>query len=462
MKRCAPFLLSLILGLPVMVRAADPEVLRTFKIGGEGRWDYVALDPAGGRLYVPRSTRVMVLDLDGRLKGEIPDTAGVHGVALSAELDRGWTSNGQSNTVTVFKLSTLEVQKVVKTTGENPDAILYEPATKRVFTFNGRGKNATVIDALSAEVVGTIPMGGKPEFAACDGSGRVYVNNEDTSEILAINARTLAVEARWSIKPVVEPSGLAIDVKRNRLFSVGRNKLLAVVDAGSGKVLATLPIGSGTDGIALDPGTDCAYASNGEGTLTVIRPTGPATYEVAATIPTRAGARTLVVNPLTHRLYLPTAEFAPIAKDAKPGTRPTLVPDSFQVLEVGEAPPKLKGSAMITTDSGLKYVDSAVGTGAAPQRGQQCTVHYTGWLDDGRGHPGKKFDSSLDRGQPLAIPIGMGRVIKGWDEGLMTMKVGGKRTLYIPSYLGYGSKGAGGVIPPNADLIFDVELLGVQ
>ena len=338
MKRCAPFLLSLILGLTVVAQAAGPEVLRTFKIGGEGRWDYVALDPVGGRLFVPRSTRVMVLDLDGHLKGEVLGTAGVHGVAFSAELDRGWTSNGQSNTVTVFKLSTLEVQKVVKTTGENPDAILFEPATKRVFTFNGRGMNATVIDALSGEVVGSIPMGGKPEVAACDSSGRVYVNNEDTSEILAIEARTLKVEARWSIKPVEEPSGLAMDVRQNRLFSVGRNRLAVVVDAGSGKVLAVLPIGSGTDGIAFDPGTGCAYASNGEGTISIIRSTGPATYEVSATIPTRLGARTIVVNPLTHRLYLPTAEFTPSPKDAKPGTRPATVPDSFQVLEVGEAP----------------------------------------------------------------------------------------------------------------------------
>ncbi|MDR3684303.1 MAG: hypothetical protein P4L11_11300 [Geothrix sp.] len=340
MKRHAAFLgsLALAFGLPLAVRAAGPAVLRTFKVGGEGRWDYVALDPASGRLYVPRSTRVMVLDLEGRVKGEIPGTAGVHGVAFSADLDRGWTSNGQAGTVTVFKLSTLEVQKVVKTTGENPDAILFEPATRRVFTFNGRGKNATVIDALSSEVVGTLPMGGKPEFAACDGAGRVYVNNEDTSEILAIDARTLRVEARWSIQPVEEPSGLAMDVKRNRLFSVGGNKLAAVVDAASGKVIATLPIGAGTDGIAFDPGTGCAYASNGEGTITVIRPTGATTYEVAATIRTRPGARTIVANPRTHRLYLPTAEFLPVPKDAKPGTRPVMIPDSFQILEVGEAP----------------------------------------------------------------------------------------------------------------------------
>jgi len=337
MATLTPLLFSLILVLPTPAPAAGLGLLRTLKVGGEGRWDYISLDPEAGRLYVPRSTRVMVLDLDGQPKGEIPGTAGVHGVAFSRELDRGWTSNGQSDTVTVFKLSTLEVLKVVATTGGNPDAILFEPATKRVFTFNGRGKNATVFDAVSSEVVGTIPMGGKPEFSACDGKGRVYVNNEDTSAILAINARTLKVEATWSIKPLDSPSGLAMDVKQNRLFSVGGNRLAAVVDAGTGKVLATLPIGTGTDGIDFDPGTGCAYASNGEGTVTVIRQTGTATYEVAATLPTRPSARTIVVNPRTHRLYLPAAEFPPEPKDAKPGTRRLPVPGSFQILELGEA-----------------------------------------------------------------------------------------------------------------------------
>jgi peptidylprolyl isomerase len=288
------------------------------------------------------------------------------------------------------------------------------------------------------------------------------VNNEDTSELLAINHQALLIEARWSIKPVEHPSRLAMNVKHNRLFSAGRNKLAAVVDASTGHILATLPIGSGADGIAYDPGTSCAYVSNGEGTISILHPTGSATYEVSGTISTRAGAHTIVVNPLTHRLYLPTAELVPIPRDAKPGTRPTMDPDRFQVIEVSEAPFIPKGPTMITTDSGLKYLDTVVGAGAAPQRGQRCTVQYTGWLDDGRGHHGRRFDSSLDRGQPLAIPIGVGRVIRGWDEGLMTMRVGGKRTLFIPSYLGYGPKGAGGDIPPNADLIFDVELLSVQ
>jgi DNA-binding beta-propeller fold protein YncE len=308
----------------------------TLKVGGEGGWDYLSLDAEAGRIYLPRSTRVMVLDLEGNTKGVIPDTAGVHGVAFSRALDRGWTSNGRANTVTVFKLSTLEVLQTLKTTGENPDAILYEPVTRQVFTFNGKGKNATVFDGATGAVTGTMDLFGKPEFAACDGKGRVYVNNEDTSEIIAIDARTRTVAARWSIKPVEEPSGLAMDVKHNLLFAVGRNKLMAVLDATSGKVVTTLPIGSRADGVAFDPGTDCAYASNGEGTLTVAHRGQDGKFTVTATVPTRRGAGTLAVDEKTHRIYLPSADYAPLPADAKPGQRPAMVPGSFQLMAVGE------------------------------------------------------------------------------------------------------------------------------
>ena len=328
--------LTALLALPLALQAAEPTLLRTFKVGGEGRWDYVNIDPAAGRLYVPRSTHVMVLDLDGKVKGDIPGTAGVHGVALAPELDRGWSSNGQADTVTVFKLSTLEVVGVVKVTGKNPDAIIFEPFTKRVFTFNGAGENATVIDAATSKVVGTIPLGGKPEFAAVNGRGRIYVNNEDKAEINAIDAATMKVVATWPVKPVQEPSGLALDAAHNILYAVGGNQRAAVVDANTGQLLATVPIGKGTDGVAFDPGTQCAYASNGEGTITIIRRSPKGAFETS-TITTRRGARTIVDNPLTHRLYLPTADFQPIPKDAKPGTRPAMVDGSFQVLEVGEA-----------------------------------------------------------------------------------------------------------------------------
>jgi DNA-binding beta-propeller fold protein YncE len=312
-------------------------LLRTLKVGGEGGWDYLTLDAEAGRLYVPRSTHVMVFDLDGKSRGEIPNTPGVHGVALAKDLDRGFTSNGRANTMTVFKLSTLEVIKEVKTTGENPDAILYDPATRQVFTFNGRGKNATVFNAETLEVTGTIPMGGKPEFSVCDGKGRVFVNVEDTHELLAINARTRTVESHWSLKPLEEPSGLAIDAVHQRLFAVGRNKLLAVVDATSGKLVKTLPIGEGCDAAAFDAGSGRAYASNGEGTLTVISQDGKDHFTVTGTIPTRKGARTMAVDDRTHLVYLPTAEFGP-APEAKPGerSRPPMIPGSFQILVVGE------------------------------------------------------------------------------------------------------------------------------
>ena len=330
---------TLLIGLGQIPAAPAPPrlaVVDTLKVGGEGGWDYLNVDPEGGRIYLPRGTRVMVLDLDGKPKGEVKDTAGVHGVAFSRELDRGWTSNGRANTVTVFKLSTLETVAVLKTTGENPDAILYEPVTQQVFTFNGKSKDATVFNARTGAVAGTLPMGGKPEFAVHDGKGRVFVNNEDTAEINVIDARTLAVTARWSIKPLEEPSGLAMDTANNLLFSVGGNHLMAVVDAATGKVLKALPIGTGTDGVAFDPASASAYASNGEGTVTVVHEDGGGRFSVTATVPTRRGARTIAVDEKTHRLYLPTAAFAPLPADAKPGQRPTMVPGTFQLAVVGE------------------------------------------------------------------------------------------------------------------------------
>lgn len=333
--------LVLVLGLPSLATpsparnppAAAPGVLRTLPVAGEGGWDYVALDPAAGRLYVTRATRVLVLDLEGRTRGEIPATDGVHGVALAPDLDRGYTSNGRAGTMTAFRLSTLEVIREVKTTGANPDAILYDAATGQVITFNGSGHNATVFDARTLEVKGTIAIGGKPESCAGDGRGRVFVNVEDTAELLAINARTRAVEARWSLAPLADPTGLAMDAEHQILYSVGRNRLMAVVDAASGRLLQTLPIGAGVDAAAFDPGTGCAYASNGDGSLTVIGPDGHGRFAVQATIATRKGARTMALDPKTHLIYLPTADFGP-APEAGPGqpSRPPMLPGSFRIL----------------------------------------------------------------------------------------------------------------------------------
>jgi len=321
-------------------KAGAPEYAVTahFTVGGEGGWDYLVADGAAKRLYVPRGTRVMVLDLaTGKPVGEIPGTAGVHGVALAPELKRGFTSNGRSSTVTVFDLATLKTLAEWKTTGENPDAILYEPVTKRVFTFNGRGANATAIDAATGEVVGTIALGGKPEFAASDPSGRVWVNIEDKSEVAVLDARKVVVEKRWPLAGCKDPTGLALDAKNGRLFVGCGNNVAAVVSTADGKLLATVPTGAGTDGVAFDPGTGLAFVSNGEGTLTVIRETSPGTFAAVQSVSTQRGARTVALDEKTHRLYLPTAKFGPPPSPTpdRPNPRPSVIPGSFEILVVG-------------------------------------------------------------------------------------------------------------------------------
>ena len=320
-------------------KMAVPEyaVSAHFAVGGEGGWDYVVADATTKRLYVTRSTRVAVLDsATGKAVGEIPDTPGVHGVALAHDLGKGFTSNGRAGTVTVFDLASLKVLSELKTTGENPDAILYEPVTKRLFTFNGRSANVTAFDAASGAVAGTIPVGGKPEFAASDPSGRVFVNIEDKSEIAVIDAKTLAVTARWALPGCQDPSGLAIDAKGGLLYSGCGNKVAAVVRTADGKLLATVPTGGGTDAVAFDPERGLAFVSNGEGTLTVIRETAPGVFSAIQNVPTERGARTVALDAATHRLYLPTAKFGPPPSPTpqQPRPRPSIVPGSFEIVVV--------------------------------------------------------------------------------------------------------------------------------
>lgn len=314
-------------------------VIQRLALGGEGGWDYLSADPAARRLYVTRGTHVMVVDLDsGKLVGDIPNLQGIHGVALAPELGRGFVSNGKSSEVTVFDLKTLKVLQTVKSTGENPDAILYDGATKRVFAFNGRSGNATVIDANSYAVLGTIALGGKPEFAAADGGGRVFVNIEDKSEVVALDAMKLAVAGRWPLAPGEEPSGMAIDRRHNRLLIGCSNKMAAVVDTASGKVVATPPIGSGVDANGFDPGASLGFSSNGEGTLTVLAEDGMGNFKVIDNVPTERGARTMALDEKTHRVYLATAKFnpAPAPTAEQPHPRPTPVPGSFVLLVVGK------------------------------------------------------------------------------------------------------------------------------
>ena len=313
-------------------------LLHTYKLGGEGGWDYLKMDAASRHLFISRGTHVIVIDADsGAPVGDIPDTGGVHGIALAPELGRGFTSNGREGTVTIFDLKTLKPITKVKV-GEGPDAILYDPVTKRVFTFNGRSHDSTAIDAAKGEVVGTIPLDGKPEFAVTDDSGELFVNLEDKSMIATINPAKLQVTARWPLAPCESPSGLALDGKNRRLFSGCENKVMAIVDADTGKVLTTLPIGRGVDATRFDSDSGLAFASCGEGVLTVIKEESPDKFSVLDTVTTQPGARTMALDSKTHNVYLVTAQFGPMPapNPEQPRQRPPMVPDSFVVLVFGK------------------------------------------------------------------------------------------------------------------------------
>jgi DNA-binding beta-propeller fold protein YncE len=325
----------------VALAAAGPgyHVTTTFKVGGEGGWDYLTADASARRLYISRGTHVIVLDLDsGKNVGDIPDTPGVHGIALAPELGKGFTSNGREGTVTIFDIKTLAPSGSKVKVGENPDAILYDPATKRVFTFNGRSHDSSAIDAETGKVLGTIPFDGKPEFAASDAKGEIFVNIEDKSELDAIDPNKLEVKAKWPLAPCTEPSGLSIDRKNRRLFVGCDNKMMAVVDADSGKVLATPAIGEGVDATAFDEETGLAFASCGEGVLTVVKEDSPSNFSVAENVPTQQGARTMALDSKTHNAYVVTAKFGPPPAPTadNPHPRRSIIPDSFVVLVVGK------------------------------------------------------------------------------------------------------------------------------
>jgi len=320
--------------------AADSgyHVVHTYTLGGEGGWDYLTLDGSSRRLFISRATHVIVLNADsGKVVGDIPDTPGVHGIALAPELGRGFISNGREGTVSIFDLQTLKLISKVKA-GENPDAILYDPVSKRAFAFNGRSQDATVIAADKGNVIGTITLDGKPEFAVSDGKGLVFVNIEDKSQLVAIDADKLTVKSRWPLAPCQEPSGLAMDRKNRRLFSGCYNKMMAVVDADSGKVVTTVPIGGGVDANAFDGDAGLAFASCGEGVLTIVREESPQKFSVLDNVKTQEGARTMALDPKTHNVFLVTAKFGPPLPPTpdQPHPRHTIVPDSFVVLVVGK------------------------------------------------------------------------------------------------------------------------------
>jgi DNA-binding beta-propeller fold protein YncE len=312
--------------------ASGYHVIKTIPVGGEGGWDYVYVDNDARRIYVSRSTHTMVLDADTyAVVGDIPDTQGVHGIAVASGLGRGFTSNGRANTVAIFDLKTLKVIGTVPTDA-NPDAILYDHVTKRVFTFNGRGKNATAINAADGTVVGTIPLGGKPEFAVADGKGTLYVNNEDTSELHHLDAQSLKELHRWPLAPCKSPSGLAMDLATHRLFSVCDEKVMSVVNADTGKVVATPAICDGPDAAAFDPSTSYAFASCGDGNLTVIHEDSPDKFTVVENVSTKKSARTMGLDLKTHNIFLPAADFDPPAPGERRGK---MKPGSFVIVVVG-------------------------------------------------------------------------------------------------------------------------------
>lgn len=339
--RSLPIML-LTLGLSTAAQTGQPSgyhVIQRMAVGGEGGWDYLTMDSKGRRLYISRGTHVMVVDPDaGTVVGDIPNTPGVHGIAVAPEFGKGFTSNGRDASVTIFDLKTLKTLDTVKV-GQNPDAIIYDPASKRVFTFNGRSQDATAVDAQTGKVAGTIPLGGKPEFAVADERGRVFVNIEDKSELVTIDSRKLAVETHSPLAPCEEPSGIAMDRGSRRLFvGCGGNQLMAVVNADSGRVITTLPIGKGVDANGFDPETKFAFSSNGDGTLTIVREEGPDKFSVVENVPTERGARTMALDRKTHRIYLATAKYgpAPPATAENPRPRGTMVPGSFVILVVGK------------------------------------------------------------------------------------------------------------------------------
>jgi DNA-binding beta-propeller fold protein YncE len=330
--RCGLALVVALTSALASAKDASYHFIQAIHVGGEGGWDYLSVDSGARLLYVSHATKVVVIDMDQeKVVGEIDDTPGVHGFAVASDLGLGFASNGRESKASIVDLKTRKTLSKVET-GENPDAILYVPATKEVYAFNGRGHSATVFDAKTGKPVATIPLPGKPEFAVFDPtSGHVFNNIEDQNEVVVLDPATHQLVATWPIAPGEAASGMAIDVEHHRLFVVCENELMLMLDSSTGKVVASVPIGKGVDATAYDPATGLAFASNGEGTLTVVHEESPDTMRVVQTLPTARSARTMTLDPKTHRLYLSAADVEP----APSGERPKVVPGTFRVLVYG-------------------------------------------------------------------------------------------------------------------------------
>jgi DNA-binding beta-propeller fold protein YncE len=317
---------------------AEYHVSSSIHVGGEGSWDYLDVDPVARRLYVTHATHVVVIDLDSlKVVGDVPDCPGMGGVAIAHDLNRGYTANGTDDTVTVFELDSLKTIGKWKATGKRPNQIIFEPFTKTVWTFNSTGRNCTAFNATTGEVLATLPLDGRTEFAAFDKKGMIYDSQQDRATIIAIDARTLKMVATYPLAPNAQPAGTVMDPETNRIFCGCRSKAFLVVDASNGKIITSFPIGGGNDAAKFDPELKLAFASNGtDGSIAVVHEDGDDKYTLVQTVKTEVGARTMALDPVTHRLFLPSCDWGPVPHATKenPNPRAPMVPDSFRVLVV--------------------------------------------------------------------------------------------------------------------------------
>jgi DNA-binding beta-propeller fold protein YncE len=318
--------------------ASSYHLIKKVKLGGAGGWDYLEVDPSTHRLFISRGTHVIAVDPEqGKIVGDIPDTQGVHGIALADEFNKGFTTNGRTSDSTIFDLTSLKIIGNAKT-DKDTDAVIYDPFSKRVFTFNGDANTASAIDAASGTLVGTFPLGGGPEFGASDGKGKIFVNLEDKSALVKFDAKTLKIENTWPLAPCESPSGLAIDAAHEILVVGCHNRLMTFVDGNSGKVMGTVPIGQGVDANRFDPVTGYAFASCGDGTITIAHEDSPTKFSLVEMIQTQRGARTMALDYANHTVYTVTAEFGetPAATAEHPRPRPAIIPDTFTLLVYGK------------------------------------------------------------------------------------------------------------------------------
>jgi DNA-binding beta-propeller fold protein YncE len=330
--RFIPALIAILAVSVPLPQAPGYHVVATAALGGEGSWDYLAWDTHGHRIFIARQNRLMVVDpASGHLIGEVHGINGAHGVAFDDAARHGFATSGNDSSVVMFDLKSFQVLGQTHA-DEDADAILFDPVSRRIFTLNGDAHSSSVIDPVTGKLIGSVPLPGKPEFGVSAGDGHIYANISDQGQVVDIDARSMKVVRAWSVAPCASSTGLSIDVAHHRLFTVCRNKYLAVSDYAAGRLVATAPIGSGVDASAFDPATQLVFASNGDGTMTVIHEETPERYAVVETVPTGAGAKTMTLDPVTHRVYLGTATYGTVDTTGGARRRPPMVAGSFKLL----------------------------------------------------------------------------------------------------------------------------------